>query len=184
MSVLDVGCGYDSPLRHVRKPLYKHGIDIFKKNITLSKKDKLHDAYTVGDVRKLYHYYAGKSFDAVICIDVIEHLTRNEGMQLLKHMEKIARKRVILLTPNGFYHQHDRDNNPYQVHKSGWSAGDFSKRGYMVFGLRGLQQLRDDHASIKYRPWIFWGAVTLITELLFFFSPRLSFDLFAVKKLD
>lgn len=183
-SVLDVGCGDNSPLRNVRLPLYKEGIDAFRQAITKSRRAKIHNAYTIGDIKKLSGLYKHKSFDAAIAMDVIEHLTRKEGEKLLRDMEAVANRRVILLTPNGFYHQHDIDENPYQVHHSGWKTHDFEKAGYRVYGLRGLRWLRDDHASIRFRPWILWGALTMISELIFYFFPTVSFDLLAVKNLD
>lgn len=134
MSVLDVGSGTDSALQYVSVP-YKEGIDVYRKSVLISKKKKIHNAYTVGDIRKLHTYYKPKSFDAAISIDVIEHLTPKEGVQLIKNMERVAKETVILLTPNGFYHQDELEGNPYQVHKSGWRSSDFRKLGYTVYGL-------------------------------------------------
>lgn len=180
-SVLDVGCGTNSALQHVSLSIRKEGIDAYQKSIVISKKKHIHDHYTVGDVRKLLSYYPPKSFDAVLCIDVIEHLSQREGMRLLKEMELVAKKRIILLTPNGFYHQHALEGNPYQIHKSGWNRPQFTRLGYNTFGLRGLRILRDDHASIKYKPWLFWGSVSFLSEIIFFFVPDVCFDVLAVK---
>lgn len=182
-SVLDVGCGTNSALQYIQLPLCKEGIDVYKKSVVISRKKKIHDHYTIGDVRKLNYFFAPKSFDAVICIDVIEHLTQQEGIQLMKQMEIIAKKRVILLTPNGFYHQHALEGNPYQIHKSGWKSSRFTRLGYKVYGLRGLRMLRDDHASIKYRPWLFWGFVSFLSEIIFYPFPEVCFDVIAVKNI-
>lgn len=181
ISVLDVGCGYNSALRYTGLPFVSEGIDIHKKNIIIGKKEHIHDRYKLGDIRKLASYYKPKSFDAVVCIDVIEHLAEKEGISLLRNMERVARKRVILLTPNGFYHQHAIDDNPYQVHRSGWSKAQFIKSGYNVYGLRGLKYLRDDHASVKYKPWFFWGLVSFVTEVILYPFPDVCFDILAVK---
>lgn len=180
-SVLDVGCGTNSALQFVPGPKVKEGIDAYKKSIEISKAKHIHSRYTLGDIRRLSSYYKPKSFDAVICIDVIEHITSADGKKLIKMMENIAKKRVIILTPNGFYHQHELEGNPYQVHKSGWKSADFKVLGYRVFGLRGLRQLRDDHASVKYRPWFIWGMLTFLSEIIFFPFPDMSFDILAVK---
>lgn len=98
-------------------------------------------------------------------------------------MEKIARKKVILLTPNGFYPQNGYDSNPYQIHKSGWTKEELAKLGYVIYGLRGLKYLRGDYATIQYKPWLLWGAVAFLSEPLLYYLPRLSYDLFAVKTL-
>ncbi len=61
--------------------------------------------------------------DAVICIDVLEHLTKKEGLEFIKKMEKWAKKKIIIFT-NGYVPQ-DVDKNPLQIHKSGWSYNEF-----------------------------------------------------------
>ena len=181
-SVLDVACGFDSPLGRVKKNFYSEGIDIFEKYIIESKKKKIHNQYRIGDVRKLDKFYKHKSFDIVIAIDVIEHFEKNEALKLIKSMESIAKKKVILLTPNGFIAQDAYDSNPHQIHKSGWDKQELEKLGYNVYGLRGLKCLKGEYANIKHRPWLFWGFCSFISEILFFPFPSLCFDLFAIKK--
>lgn len=183
-SVLDVGCGHSSLIGMIRKKFSSEGIDIYRKNIIESRKKKLHDKYTVGDIKKLLKIYRNNNFDACVAIDVIEHFNKKDAIKLIKDMEAIARKKVVILTPNGFYEQHDYDGNPHQVHKSGWKKKDLEKLGYKVYGLRGLKFLRDDHAGIKYKPWIFWGACSFLSEIIFFPFASLSFDLYAVKNIN
>jgi len=76
-----------------------------------SKKKQIHNEYILADLRKLE--FKPKSFDAILCLEVIEHLTKEEGHDLIKKMEKWARKKIIITTPNGY------DCNPFQTHKSG-----------------------------------------------------------------
>ena len=180
-SVLDVGCGAHSPLGRIKKTFRSEGLDVFKQSVAESKREQNHDTYKIGDIRNINKFYLPKSFDAVIAIDVIEHLHKHEAIQLIKNMEKIATKRVIVLTPNGFYHQEAYDNNPYQIHKSGWSLKDFKDLHYHVQGVRGLKYLRGEYASIKYKPWVVWGAIAFVSEPLLSYIPALSYDLFAYK---
>lgn len=182
-SVLDVGCGNDSPLGRLNKTFYSEGIDIYKKCIDVSRKNKNHDAYRLGDVRKLGKYYKNGSFDVTMSLDVIEHLTKSESLKMISQMEIVAKKKVILMTPQGYIDQKAYDGNPYQVHHSGWTKKNLQDLGYKVYGLRGLKYLRDEEASIRFRPWIFWGMCSAISEILLFFFPELSFQLFAVKSL-
>lgn len=180
-SVLDVGCGADSPLKRVKKTFRSEGVDIFKKSIQESKKKKIHDSYKICDIRNLVRVYKRQSFDVVIALDVIEHLEKEEALRVIKDMEKIACNKVILLTPNGFYHQDAYDSNPYQIHKSSWGIDDLKNLGYKVYGLRGLKYLRGEYATIRYRPWFLWGLVAFLSEPLLYFFPKLSYHLFAVK---
>lgn len=180
-SVLDVGCGNNSPVGHLKKTFYSEGIDIFPRCIQISRKNRYHDSYRLGDVRKLSKYYKNKSFDTLISIDVIEHLTKSESLKMISQMEKMARKKVILMTPKGYIDQGAYDGNPYQVHHSGWTKKDLQDLGYKVYGLRGFKYLRNDAATIRFSPWIFWGFLSFITEVLLYPFPDLSFQLFAVK---
>lgn len=183
-SVLDVGCGAYSSLAYVPKTFTSVGVDIYKPAVESSKKLAIHDAYVLGDAAHLSRYFKPKSFDAVVALDIVEHLPKKDALAMISQMESIARKRVIILTPNGFRHQHAFEGNPHQVHKSGWSVSEFEKLGYRVSGLRGLKYLRKELARIRFSPWIIWAPVTFVSELLFMSFPSLSFHLFAVKNIE
>ena len=180
-NVLDVGCGNNSPIGHLKKTFYSEGVDIYPKCVRVSRKNNYHDSYRLGDVRKLSDFYKYKSFDTLVAIDVIEHLTKQESLKMISQMEKIARKKVILMTPRGYIDQGAYDGNPYQVHHSGWTKKELQDLGYKVYGLRGLKYLRDDAATIRFSPWIFWGFLSFISEVLLYPFAELSFQLFAVK---
>ncbi len=182
-SVLDVGCGAYSPIASLKKTFYSVGVDIHEPSIKKSKKQKIHDDYKIGNVLKLSTFLKKKSFDAVLGLDIIEHLEKKEGILLLKQMESIAKKKVVILTPYGFTQQHPYDKNPYQIHKSGWYPSDFTKRGYKVYGMRGLRFIRGECATIKYKPWIFWGIVSSLSQYVTYFFPSISYQLIAIKKI-
>lgn len=181
VSVLDVGCGSKSPLTKIPKTFRSVGVDLFGKSIARSREAGIHDSYVESDVRKINKKFTSKSFDAVIALDLIEHLTKKEGFKLLVDMEKIARKKVIVMTPNGFYKQEPYEKNPYQIHKSGWETEDFSRLGYTVYGIRGLKQLRGEYATIRWKPWFLWGTISALSQYILIKVPSMSHQLFAVK---
>lgn len=180
-SVLDVGCGSNSPLAKVKKHFYSVGVDIHKPSVSQSRKNKIHDDYKIGNVLDIDKLFKAKQFDAVVALDLIEHLPKQKGRELLIQMTKLAKKKIILLTPNGFIQQIPYDGNEFQKHLSGWDVDDFRKMGFRVYGMRGLKWLRGEYATIKWKPWIFWAAVSTISEALVFFFPRLANQLFVVK---
>lgn len=182
-SVLDVGCGSNSPLAKISKKFHSVGIDAFEPSIKKSKKAKIHDDYKLGDVLRMNKYFKKKSFDAVIALDIIEHLEKKDGFALLEQMESLARKKVILMTPHGFINQHPIEKNPYQVHKSGWFINEFKKLGYHVYGIRGLRFIRGEYATIKYKPWFLWGIIATISQSLVYFFPQWAYQLLAIKYL-
>lgn len=182
-SVLDIGCGARSPLGGIPKTFHAVGADIFNESIAKSKKLHIHDEYIQGDVMDIAKIVKPKSFDAVIALDLIEHLTKKQGERLLTIMESIARKKVIVMTPNGFYRQEPYENNPYQIHKSGWGVNDFRKRGYDVYGIRGLKSLRGEYATIRWKPWFFWATVSALSQYILLWFPTHSHQLFSVKRI-
>lgn len=183
-SVLDLGCGSQSPLAKIKKKFFLVGVDIFKPRIRQSKKKKIHNQYLVGDVLEIDKFFKKNSFDTVVALDLIEHLEKKDGLRLLKKMELIAKKKIIILTPNGFTKQDQDENNPYQVHQSGWTSEEFKKRDYKVYGMRGLKFIRGEYATIKYQPWFFWGLISTISQFLVYYLPEFAYQIFAVKELN
>lgn len=190
-TVLDVGCGDNSPLGFFEKKYKTLGIDGYKASVQLSKKKELHDDYIVGDIKKLTTLVKAKSFDAAIALDVIEHLEKEDGYKLLKDMERVAKKRVIIITPNGFVPQYNKGNK-LQAHLSGWSVDDFKKLGYKVEGIYGTKfcnVFRNEEAQLRFKPrilWTFvWGVIVEVTHHLYTKkNPERSIGLLAVKKIS
>ena len=128
-TLLDVGCGEDSPVKSFSNNLYCVGVDAFKPSIEKSKKKNIHNQYYQMDVLDIGKNFQKDSFDCVLASDLIEHLTKKDGLNLLEMMEKIAKKKVIIFTPNGFLSQGEVNNNPWQIHKSGWDVKEMEKKG-------------------------------------------------------
>src|SRR4051812_38661444 len=119
-SVLDVGCGANSPLgRFARRPPVAVGVDLHEPSLERSRAAGFHDEYRRLDVLRIADEFEPDSFDAVVAFDLLEHLSAEEGRGLIAAMEKIARRRIVLLTPNGFVPQDVYDDNPLQAHRSG-----------------------------------------------------------------
>jgi 2-polyprenyl-3-methyl-5-hydroxy-6-metoxy-1,4-benzoquinol methylase len=167
------------------------GVDGYRPAIEESKSQKIHDKYIVGDIKKLNTLIKRKSFDATIALDVIEHLKKEDGYRLLDSMERAARKRVILVTPNGFVPQFNKDNK-LQAHLSGWTVDDFVQKGYEVEGIYGTKFcniFRNEQAELKWKPqalWkLVWGLLFVISHYLYTKKhPKHSIGLLAVKRLD
>lgn len=186
-SVLDVGCGANSPLAKINKTFYLEGIDMVpiksKKGEIEEYKNKIHDKYTSGNILNIDKYYKNKSFDVVVLFHVLEHLKRSEGKVFLEKLEKIAKYKIIICTPNGFVPQDPLFGNIYQEHISGWFVKDFRTRGYNVYGLRGFKFIRGEFAAIKYKPWYIWLSLSYLSEYITIPFPKLAFELMAVKTL-
>lgn len=159
-NVLDLGCGSDSPLQYC--PIsYAVGVDAYLSCLQESKKKRIHNEYIQGDIGKIN--FKLNSFDAVIALEVLEHLSKKDGYKLIRRAEGWARKKVIISTPNGYLFQDSHDGNPFQEHKSSWNPDDLKTLGYKVVGFHGWKKLRGYRSDVKYKPVFFWERISDLT---------------------
>lgn len=139
-TVLDLGCGNGGLMKQIYSRDWKiTGIDIYEKSLKEADKLGIYEKLINGDLVKVCKglVRGRKKFDLVFCSQVIEHVSKEDGNKLLDLAEKLARKRIYFGTPCGFMEQPEVfiNGNPNQHHKSGWSLGEFKKKGYKVFGI-------------------------------------------------
>ena len=135
-SVLDIGCGkglVGALCRLYREPSELLGVDIFDPYLAFCRRTRLYDGVVRSDVSKAALPFRTKSFDLVTCIEVVEHLSKQEGSRLLDEMDRVGRE-VLVTTPAHFFHQ-EFDDNPWQQHRSVWTVREFEERGYRVHGV-------------------------------------------------
>ena len=190
--MLDLGCGPSSPLKNCKNITYSIGVDSYKPYLNISKKSKIHNKYLKANISKIN--FPANSFDAVILIEVIEHLTKQEGKAILDKANIWARKKIILSTPNGYFPMTNYDRNPKQNHLSGWSRQQLTKLGFTCYGVSGLKffyhqsnqttnSLHNNQLTknIKYRPKILFYLINSLFQIFNYYLPRYSFGLFAIK---
>lgn len=176
-SILDLGCGSNSPIQYYHFH-YSIGVELFEQYIQQSKTRRIHSDYIKADIRKIE--FKEKSFDAVLALDVVEHLTKEEGHELIQKMEKWAKKKIIIFTPNGHLHQNGYDDNPLQLHKSGWKVKEFKELGFKVFGINGWKTLRGYRAELRFKPELIWQIISDLTQEITYYYPKFAFQLFCV----
>jgi 2-polyprenyl-3-methyl-5-hydroxy-6-metoxy-1,4-benzoquinol methylase len=183
-SILDVGCGAKSPLRFFNgKDTHTVGVDSYKPDLNMAEKFGTHSEYKLIDALAIDKHFHNKSFDAVVLLDIIEHFNKERGHELIAKAEKVAGRRVIIVTPNGFLLQRSKDGD-LQEHLSGWDCNDMKGLGYEVIGLLGLKQLRGEYHNLKYRPKILWGIAAELTHYFYTRAhPERACSLFCVKEL-
>lgn len=190
-SVLDLGCGPSSPLKNIKNIKYSVGVELFKPYLDLSKSQKIHTKYLQKNILDLD--FPKNSFDAVILIEVLEHLSKKDGQKILKLADKWSKNKIILSTPNNYFPMGQLDQNPYQKHLSGWSIPELKKNGFKVYGVSGLKcfyksENSDNHMinaknykNIKFKPQIFFYIINAFFQIPNYYFPKFTFGLFAVK---
>lgn len=141
-SVLDVGGGSGKTFSRIRRLLpisYSVGLDIFAAYILQAKAKNTYDDYVLSEAGSLP--FKDKSFDVVIALQLIEHMSKEEALIAIKEMERVAKKKWIITTPRGIYPQEEFDGNPYQEHKSAWDIDEMESLGYRVI-LYGTRFIR------------------------------------------
>jgi hypothetical protein len=77
--------------------------------------------------------FKNDSYDLAILLDVIEHLEKERGFQLLEEIKKVIKSRFFVLTPLHWQENDVETNNPnspyyhnnYNLHHSLWTPEDF-----------------------------------------------------------
>jgi len=184
-SLLDVGCGAYSPVKRFSKKMkYVIGVDIFEPSIEKSRAAGIHHDYVKADVLELDKHFDEGSFECVVASDLIEHLTKEDGNILIEMMEKIASKKVVIYTPNGFFPQRAFDNNEYQVHISGWEIEEMKQKGFRIIGINGYKKLYGEFGKMRWKPEVFWGRIALMSQKCLEKKPKNAFGIMCVKDIE
>ena len=176
--VVDVGCGSGS--RSAPHALARAiGVDIHFSSVAQTRLEGSRIDAICASLQSLP--MANRAVDAVVALDVIEHFVKDEALALLREFERVARRAIVLLTPNGFLPQAGTADNPFMEHRSGWSTADLAALGYSVRGINGWHSLRGAFAAPRLGPA--GKALSLASQPLVRRHPSKAFHLLAVKHL-
>lgn len=181
-TLIDVGCGTtfaQAKLIAERIP-YTVGVDGHAPTVELCKAEGPYTTYHCADALAIVDLFGESSFDVAVALDVVEHFPKRDGERLLDCLETVARHKVVVFTPNGFLHQGEKDENPLQVHRSGWTVAEFRARGYRVAGVNGLKPLRGELWEPRIRPPALGHRISAATQPLVTRRAKLAFQLLAV----
>lgn len=180
LSFVELGCGVKSPAVEFTKNIFAVGIDAHLPSLLANKKSGYFKDYVLADLTHLP--LKNNCFDCVAAFDVIEHLTKRQAKILIENMEKISKKKIIILTPNGFNSKcHLEDDSHLQIHRCGWTMDELSKRGYVVFGIDGARRLRGEQALATIKPQIVGSLLSRLSDPFVFRCPSTAFALLCIK---
>ena len=126
--VLSLGCGIGQGELGLKNEQLT-GVDIWDYSLQFPSQ------FIKYDIRKIKNLFPDNSFDLIMGLDIIEHLTRRQGFKLIRDSETIARKAVVFYTPIKWGDNKQDEScwaygNPYNDHKSLWQPEDF--KGYEI----------------------------------------------------
>lgn len=79
-----------------------------------------------------------RSVDIISIIDGIEHMDKKSGLEVIKHMKRVARKYIFLFTPEGYLRNEPHNAwdiegaDEHQTHKSGWEVLELKDLGFKL----------------------------------------------------
>lgn len=133
-SVLDIGCGLE-PQRFFKadRHICCEPCPAYADVLTSKLKHKDIHQYIQTTAQGIVNVMPPKSVDSVFLLDVIEHLTKTDGANVIIKLEQIARKQIILriplgLCPNDYHGEKDcwgYYENGWQKHRSTWWPENF-----------------------------------------------------------
>lgn len=149
-SCLDIGCGPESPARHLK---FEHsvGVEGYPPALEAAKNLGTHNDFVLAYATELDRHFSPGQFDCCIGLDLIEHLKKEDGLKLIRDMEMIASRKILLFTPNGFLPQQSHEGD-MQEHLSGWTADEMRQLGFRVIGMHGWRGLRGEQHKHRLKP--------------------------------
>ena len=91
--------------------------------------DFVYNDIVIGDALEKLPAVADRSYDLVLAIDILEHFTTADGLRFLDQLKRIARRAALISTPKEF-HAQEVEANPFENHRSHWSAQHLADAGY------------------------------------------------------
>jgi len=177
ITLLDIGCG--TVCLKVFGEHHSIGVDICDESLKVAEKRGKFQSLIKCDVCNLP--FSEKSFDGVICTEVIEHISKQDGYKLIDDLEKIARQIVIYTTPWGADLLERHSFNPYMQHQCGWMPEEFEERGYKIYPLNTLRYLK--FGDYWWHSMMHYGVSFLSSPIVAMFPRRLSDNFMAIKEL-
>lgn len=190
-TLIDLGCGDGSFTKDISfgKGWKMTGVELYDDSIKRAQNLGIYDQIIKSDVTELPKI-SSKKYDVVMCIQVIEHLSKEAGERVLKEWEKLAKNKIIVATPVGFMKfdrvERKKDKNKLQKHLSGWKPEEFKERGYRVYG-QGLKLVYGESGLVRKLPPVFWPFLILLSYLVspvVYLFPKLGTYMIAVKDIN
>lgn len=136
--IADIGCGirpqtFINTSKHICFEPHQQYIDHLKNKLTGEQRNKY--SFINCDWQNAINHLEDHSVDTIFLLDVIEHVEKSIGLDLLQKTISKAVQQIVVFTPYGFIEQKHKDEKDawgldgakWQEHKSGWMPKDFGE---------------------------------------------------------
>lgn len=158
-SVLDVGAGMGRYHKAVLDAGYKLTLlDAYRPY--LEKADP-RASLIQGTTQEVLPRLRESAFGAVLCLDHVEHLIKQEAAEAIGEMQRISAYNALIFTPQGLMPQ-DTDGygmggDVWQTHRSAWSAEDLKALGFAKVEVWPDFHRVQDENGIRFVPVLWAG---------------------------
>lgn len=139
-SLLSLCCGIGLELSNLNTQSIV-AVDIAPQYLEQIKNRNPHATTVQSDALEYLKEQPDNAFDVISIIDGIEHMDKQTGLELIPHLKRVAKKEVLLFTPQGHGDDGYLKNEPhnawgiegadhFQTHKSGWTALELKDLGF------------------------------------------------------
>jgi ubiquinone/menaquinone biosynthesis C-methylase UbiE len=133
--VLDAACGmgkWGFLIKAHFSDIYVVGVDKSIDNLFIAKKSDSYDDLVLADVRRLP--FRDMVVDCSLACEVIEHLSKDDGYEMIAELERVTRTKVLLTTPCADWWYCGKAVKE-GGHITRWRPKEFKKIGFKVRGV-------------------------------------------------
>ena len=102
--ILEIGCGHGALIHYAKEMGYENmkGVDVSLEQVEEAWKLGLKDNIKQEDLMETLRKSSGESYDIIIALDVIEHMTKGELLDLIEELHRVlcSGGKLILHMPN------------------------------------------------------------------------------------
>ncbi len=182
--ILEIGCGHGALIYYAKKMGYNHleGVDASLEQVEEAWKLGLRDNIRHEDLMETLIKSADKSYDAIVALDVIEHMTKNELLDLVRELHRVIRDggKLILHMPNAASPFFGRVRYGDYTHEQAFTQSSLSQL-LITYGFSKVKCFEDTpivHGVKSAMRWSVWKVVRTIFRMTLVAETGVSNEIF------
>lgn len=169
--ILEIGCGHGALIYYAKKMGYNRleGIDASLEQVEEAWKLGLRDNVRQEDLMETLSKSADKTYDIIVALDVIEHMTKSELLDLVEELHRVlcSGGKLILHMPNAASPFFGRVRYGDYTHEQAFTQSSLSQL-LVAHGFSEVQCFEDTpivHGAKSVVRWIVWKVVRSVFRL-------------------